>query len=346
MVHPAKKIVVVAPTWIGDAVMSLPLVGYLSAARGARLTVVARERSARVYSGLEEVPDLVVCSDSRRLERIDVPRRVLRRIRAEGAVVLPPSFSAAIAPFLSGVRVRVGVRSDARAALLNASIAEKGLREEHLSSTYLRLGRMVLEKLGIPADHDFAAARPVVYERDRRAIRERLAARGSADGYAVVVPGATYGETKTWPREKYRELVATLSREIPVVLGGSAGERDLCERVANGESDVLNLAGRTTLGEFMALLERARCVVANDSGAPHVAAALGAPVVVIFGSTSPAWTSPLGEKVSIVREPVHCSPCFRRRCPTRLECYAGISVDRVLETALLAAGGGEKKVSR
>jgi heptosyltransferase-2 len=347
MFQPSKRIVLIAPTWLGDAVMSLPLVGYLAAAEGVRLTVVARERSARVYAGIDEVPDLVVCSDSSRRERIGAPRRILRRIRADGAVVLPPSFSAALAPFLAGVKVRVGVRSDGRAVLLNASIPGKGLREVHLSATYLRLGRVLLEGLGVPVGHDFAAARPAVYDTDRRTIGERLAREGVENGYVVVVPGATYGETKTWPREKYREVVGAMSREIRVILGGSPGERGLCDSVGKGFFGVLNLAGQTTLGEFMALLEGARCLIANDSGAPHLAAALGVPVAVIFGSTSPAWTSPLGDSVHVVREAVHCSPCFRKRCPTKLECYDAISADRVLEIGLRAArAGGEKKVSR
>lgn len=343
MVHPSKKVVVIAPTWLGDAVMSLPLVGYLAAAEGVRLTVVARERSARVYAGIDEVPDLVVCSDSSRYSRIGGRRRILRRIRADGAVVLPPSFSAALAPFLAGVKVRAGVRSDSRAVLLNASVPAMGLREEHLSQTYLRLGRMVLERLGVRADQVFTAARPVVFDRDRRAVGGRLEGEGVEGGYAVVVPGATYGETKTWPRDKYRELVGAMSREVRVVLAGSPAERDLCEGVGTGFGRVVNLAGQTTLGEFIALLEGARCVIANDSGAPHLAASLGVPVVVIFGSTSPAWTSPLGETVHVVREPVHCSPCFRKRCPTKLECYEGISAARVLELGLRAARAGAEK---
>jgi heptosyltransferase-2 len=346
MIHPYKRVVLVAPTWLGDAVMSLPLVGCLAAARGVRLTVVARSRSARLYAGIGGVPDLVAACDESRFERIVGPGRLLRRIRADGAVVLAPSFSSALAPFLAGVKVRSGVRSDARGALLNASISGRGLREEHLSKTYLRLGRVLLDRLGVRADHDFAAAKPVVFDGDRRALVERLKEAGAGEGYAVVVPGATYGETKMWPREKYRELVRALAGEMPVVLAGSAAERGLCEGVGEGLRGVSNIAGRTTLGEFMALLEGARCLVANDSGAPHLAAALGAPVVAIFGSTSPVWTSPLGNAVHVVREAVPCSPCFLKRCPTKLECYAGISAERVLAAALGAArAGGEKKVS-
>jgi heptosyltransferase-2 len=346
MAAPSKRIVLIAPTWIGDAVMSLPLVGLIAAARGAGLTVVARERSARVYGGIREVSDLAVFADSNRAARIAGVRRLLRRIGADGVIVLPPSFSTALPAFLAGTRVRAGVRSDGRGVLLNAPLRAAGLRETHLSQNYLALGRMVLERLGLRHDHPFGVPPVRVFEADRVSLRRRFDSRGRG-GYAVVVPGATYGPTKTWPREKYRELVGLLSKDTRVVLGGSAVERGLCDYVRSGARDVVNLAGETTLGEFMSLLEDASFVVANDSGAPHLAASLATPVVVIFGSTSPTWTSPLGDNVHVVREPVHCSPCFRRRCPTHLECYQGISVERVARTAHGAARKDpEKKVSR
>jgi heptosyltransferase-2 len=152
-----------------------------------------------------------------------------------------------------------------------------------------------------------------------------------------------YGPTKYWPSAKYRKLVRKLCAEVPVVLAGGGGEVDLCDEIAGDVPGVFNLAGATSLGELFALLEGARVVVANDSGAPHAAASLGTPVVVIFGSTSPVWTRPLGEQVRVVREPVHCSPCFLQECPTRLECYEGIEVEHVYAEALGAMNGGTLK---
>jgi heptosyltransferase-2 len=169
---------------------------------------------------------------------------------------------------------------------------------------------------------------------DRKSLADLIRTLGVPDGgYAVVVPGATYGSAKSWPDEKYQGLVEKLSSEIPVVLGGSTGESELCAMIGEGRRNVFNLAGRTSLGEFVALLGGARVVVANDSGSPHVAASLGVPVVVIFGSTSPTWTTPLGEHVHVIIKPTHCSPCFLRECPTRLECYENIGVEEVFETA-------------
>ncbi len=330
----AKKIALVAPTWVGDAVMSLPLVGYLAAAPGVRVTVVSRGYASRVYLGLDEAKDVVILGDGGRLGRVWEQARLHRRLCIDGVVILPPSFSSALGPYLGGVGVRCGVRADRRGALLNVSLGEEGLRDEHLSTTYVTLGRMLLERLGVEAGHSFDRPAVVAMKSDREELHAILKDAGVADGdYVVVVPGATYGPTKSWPKEKYKELVRMLSTEMPVVLGGAVGERALCDSIADGCSGVYNLSGATGLGQFVALLGGARAVIANDSGSPHIAASMGVPVVVIFGSTSPTWTAPLGKTVRVLRHPVHCSPCFRRECPTQLECYEGITIASVLDAA-------------
>lgn len=330
----AFKVAVVAPTWLGDAVMSLPLLGCLAAAPELRPTVIARKNAGRVYWGADGAADLVLLPEEGRLARIARVRAILRRIGPDAALLLPPSFSSALGCLLAGVGTRVGVASDGRRLLLTDGLAPGALREEHLSENYLRLGRKLLSRLGIGAERPFTPSKVRSLESDRSRIAGWLGARGvRPGGYAVVVPGATYGTTKAWPAEKYRALVRRLSDALPVVLAGAPAERELCERVGAGIRGAESLAGETTLGELIALLENARVVVANDSGAPHLAASLGAPVVVIFGSTSPRWTAPLGEKVRVIREPVHCSPCFLKKCPTRLECFEGITVERVYEAA-------------
>ena len=330
------RIVVVAPSWLGDSVMSLPLLGFLAAAENVRVTVVARAGTSRIYQGVDGVSDLIVLAETGRLGRIWGERTLVKPLHADGAMILPPSFSSALGLFLAGVRVRTGVGADARRFLLTDSMTARGLREEHLSENYLRLGRLLFERLGLRCDYRFTVPRVKTFESERQAAARGLEkARAAAGDYVVVVPGATYGPTKSWPKEKYSELVRRLSKDVLVVLGGSAGERELCSYVGDGVAGAVNLAGETTLGEFIALLAGARTVVANDSGAPHLAASLGVPVVVIFGSTSPRWTAPLGGDVRVIREPVHCSPCFRRECPTHLECYQGISVEKVLDTTRL-----------
>ena len=115
-------------------------------------------------------------------------------------------------------------------------------------------------------------------------------------------------------------------------LFGSADEGPLCEDIAGRVPDSLNLVGRTDLATAIDLLSAADCVVANDSGLMHVAAALGRPVIALFGSTSPDFTPPLGDRAVVLREPQPCSPCFQRTCPLgHLRCLVDLSPARVLE---------------
>jgi heptosyltransferase-2 len=341
MAASTHNVAFVAPNWLGDAVMSLPLLGYLETVRDLRISVLATASTARVYWGLAPAGEVLVHGGAGRFRSVLSPRRSLRQANADAAVILPPSFSSAFASLLAGTRLRIGYRTDGRALLLSHSISNGGAREAHLSANYLRLGELLVKQLGVETSGGHSVPKIRVFDDERRALDRLLDDAGApGSGYAVVAPGATYGGTKQWPAAKYGEVVRKMADDIPVILAGSDRERELCGVIAGGMRGVFNLAGRTSLGELFALLERARVLVANDSGTPHAAASLGVPVVVIFGSTSPVWTAPSGSHVEVVRAPVHCSPCFLRVCPTELECYDGIPPARVLE----AAGAALKKV--
>jgi len=258
--------------------------------------------------------------------------RALCAYGADAVVVLPPSFSSAVPAWLAGVRTRVGFATDGRAPILSARVAAPA-RTTHLSASYVELVKRALEP-DRSADRVSSAASPVrlaVAPMERANVAALLSQHGIRSGrYAVVVPGAAFGPAKSWPWERYRRVCEDLARDTAVVLAGSASDAAVCERVRDGLPGVANLAGRTTLGEFFALIEGAGVLLANDSGAPHAAAALGVPVTVLFGSTSPEWTAPLGERVDVVQHKVHCNPCFRRTCPTQLECFAGIEAADVI----------------
>jgi heptosyltransferase-2 len=335
-----RSIMVVAPNWLGDAVMSLPLIGFLSAVTSVRLRVVAPPYTVRVFQGLSEIDELIVLARNGFTRRIFERARTISRLDSDAVIVLPPSFSEALMLFLSGTRRRVGFAGDARRALLSSALPAAGLRDEHLSKNFLRLGREVLADLGLTEPALRGAPALKVFDADRERVAAALSVRGIEGGeYAVVVPGATYGPTKHWPMERYRALIERLRANVAVVVAGGPQERQLSAQIVSGLDNVADMTGETTLGEFFALLGGASVVVANDSGAPHVAASLGAPVVVVFGSTSPTWTSPLGRDVRIVREPVHCAPCFRRECPTNLECFEGITTERVYDRTVEAIQG-------
>ncbi|MGH9631518.1 MAG: glycosyltransferase family 9 protein, partial [Bryobacteraceae bacterium] len=152
--------------------------------------------------------------------------------------------------------------------------------------------------------------------------------------------GAAYGTAKRWLPERFAEAAASVGSELgaDVALFGSAEERALCESIADllrpQAGAVYNLAGRTSLREFIDLAAACLVFLTNDSGAMHIASALGVPTVAIFGATDHIATGPTGPLARIVREPVECSPCLLRECPIDHRCMTGVSSRRVAQTAL------------
>lgn len=147
-------------------------------------------------------------------------------------------------------------------------------------------------------------------------------------------PGAAYGSSKRWYPERYGNVARTLIKKYNgrIIVFGSQKETDIArDIIAVAGLPVLNMAGKTSVRELMALIARCSLMITNDSGPMHIAAALGIPVTAIFGSTDPELSGPLGEGHVVIRKDVSCSPCFRRTCPTDLKCMDIVSVDDVLE---------------
>jgi heptosyltransferase-2 len=166
---------------------------------------------------------------------------------------------------------------------------------------------------------------------------ERFRALGFPDTVIGVSPGAAYGSAKRWLPERFAETANRLATEMGagVAVFGSGAERALCETVAAAiTAPVRNLAGETTLGEFIDLAAACRLYLTNDSGAMHIASALGVPTVAVFGATDDAATGPSGPVSAVVREPVECSPCLRRECPIDHRCMTRVDSARVAQAAL------------
>jgi len=328
----------VAPNWLGDAVMSLPALRVLAATPGVSLSVLASPYVARVFLHQDGIDELHVDPAGGRTARVVARVRTLRSISPGTAVMFPPSFSSVLPAWLARVPRRCGFRADGREALLSHALPLPS-REVHLVDSYRELARHAVQA---PAGGDDVMAGLVVTEGERASVRRRLSG-VARDGYVVVVPGAAFGPAKSWPEDRYRALCAGLAGQVSVVLAGSNADRAVCERIAQSVAGAQSLAGTTTLGEMFALVEGAKALVANDSGAPHVAAALDVPCVVLFGSTSPAWTAPRGGAVRVLQHKVHCNPCFRRTCPTQLECFNGIPVDDVRSAVMEILSSPAKK---
>ncbi|MEP6740759.1 MAG: lipopolysaccharide heptosyltransferase II [Caldimonas sp.] len=330
----ATRSLVVAPQWIGDAVMAEPLLAAL-AVRGERLTVAALPWVAPVFRAMPQVAEIVELPFAH--GRLDwaARRHVANSLRGrfDVAYVLPNSIKSALVPWLAGVPVRVGYRGEGRLLLLNRRLPNPPGRPP-MVAFYGALAGTAFD----------ASARPRL-ELASAVIDAALAAVGLQRGaYWAFAPGAEYGPAKRWPAEHYAALARLLHAAdgTSVVLLGSAGEAALCAAIAAAAPGACQvLAGRTSLLEAMALIAAARGLASNDSGLMHVAAGFGVAQVAVFGSTSPLHTPPLNAKARVLwlKEELQldCMPCFDRTCRFgHYRCLVDASPERV-EAALLDA---------
>jgi heptosyltransferase-2 len=325
---------VVAPQWIGDAVMSEPLLAALHA-RGEQLAVAALPWVAPVYRAMPEVGDVIELPFAH--GRLDLVRRwrtaAALRGRFDVAYVLPNSIKSALLPWLAGIPRRIGYLGEGRWALLNRRLPNPAGRPPMVAFYG------ALSGVPLPAD---PAPRLQFSDTDLDAATRSAGVRRGA--YWAFAPGAEYGPAKRWPPERYADLARSLrgSSGLPVVLLGSAGEAPLCDQIAAAAAGACRvLAGKVSLLDAMKLIAAARGVVSNDSGLMHVAAAFGVPQAAVFGSTSPLHTPPLSPHARVVwlkdELQLDCMPCFDRTCRYgHTRCLTEVSASRV-EAALDSA---------
>ncbi len=324
------------PNHLGDALMARPFLRALRAgAPAARITAVGPEPLLALLGPDRHWDDTVAWP----LAPQAWP--ALCTPRADAAFVLPPSFSSAYFAWRSGARERVGWPGEGRSPLLTRVVRRPAHGELHLAGEYLALLGI---PAGLPAALDIPPFAPTA-DGERQAEELLGGPEAAARPFAVLAPGAIYGPAKRWPLDSFLALARQLEgRGLRIVACGGAAEGGTCAalvRAAGG--DALSLAGRTSLAGQAALCRRAAVVVSNDSGMAHLAAAVGAPAVAIFGSTSSAWTAPLGPAVVVVQRPPVCSPCFARTCRIGYLCLKAVDVDSVVgaaERALAAGAGG------
>jgi heptosyltransferase-2 len=262
--------------------------------------------------------------------------RELASGRFDCAILLQNAFEAAAMAFTAGIPERIGYARDGRSFLLTraVSVPRKGEIPPHERFYYLEL----LRRAGIL---ESMPASDAIRLEGAPAAKEAGSARFRALGWAAnvigVSPGAAYGGAKRWLPERFAEAANRLAREwnAAVAVFGSNSERALCSEVCSAiVAPVKNFAGETTLAEFIELAAACRAYLTNDSGAMHIASALGVPTVAVFGATDDAATGPTGTLARVVREPVECSPCLKRECPIDHRCMTRVEAARVAETAL------------
>ena len=334
---------IIAPQWIGDAVMTEPLLRRLQA-RGERLTVGALPWVAPVYRAMPQVDEVIEFPFQHGGVQFKARRALAKALdgRFEIAYVCPNSLKSALLPFLASIPKRVGYLGEARVGLLTHRL--KNPPKDQRTSMVAFYSQLAGD---LNADVNSDADRPRLNLQTAEVDQALAAQRLTRGGYHVFAPGAEYGPAKRWPAAHFAELALQL--ELPVLLLGSAKEADLCDEIAapvNAQrpGQCINLAGKTTLTQAFATISAAKSVVSNDSGLMHVAAAFGVPQVAIFGSSSPLHTPPLSDHAQVLwlkddpayQPPLACAPCFERVCPLtetqgNMRCLNDVFPSRVLE---------------
>ena len=363
-----EKILVRGVNWLGDAVMTTPALQRLRAARpDAHITLLTPEKLADLWRGHPSLDAVMTFATD------ESAWSVGRRLRAEqfkAAVVFPNSPRSALEVFLARIPRRIGVRGKWRSFFLTQplpprpdvvlmrkrTLAEIQRRVEagtargtfpssaHHVHHYLHLvGALGAETAPLPPLLSVSAA-------EVTAIRTQL---GLAAGQTIFVlnPGAEYGSAKRWPAESFVEAAVRLHERTGChwVVTGGGSDRELAGSITKsigeriGGEKITSVAGDTTLRELCALLRAAALVLTNDTGPMHVAAAVGTPVVVPFGSTAPELTGPAftpSTPHQLILGDAACAPCFLRECPIDFRCMRDITVERVVAAALQTWGQG------
>ena len=306
--------------------MSLPAI---RAVRGrfpkAELCILARPWVAAVYEG-ESAIDRIIPLRGGRLAAM----QSLRREKFDLAIALPNSFDSALILWGAGIGRRIGYARDGRSFLLTDAVRrpEPGSIPKHERYYYLEL----LRRSGIIDELPEIKEIHLEGREEARARGARLIGTRRAIG---VSPGAAYGTAKRWLPERFAEAAAAVAAKTgaSILVFGSGAEKELCSLVAS-LCGGRNLAGTTTLREFIDMTAACSAYLSNDSGAMHLAAALGVPSVTVFGPTDEIATGPVAANASLLRQPVECSPCLKRECPIDHRCMMRVTAKMVAEEAI------------
>jgi heptosyltransferase-2 len=331
------KILIRATNWVGDAIIALPA---LRAVRkrfaDAEISILALSYVGDIYRD-QQICDRLITYDRGGIhagiggrERLAAE---LRERKFDLALLLQNAFDAAWVAWRARIPKRIGYSRDARGFLLTEAVRvpKAGEIPPHEKFYYLELLRRVGWLESLP---DEAVISLHVPEQGRRRAAEFLTGAGSRPHALriAVGAGASYGSAKCWLPDRFAEALnhLQLQSDADVILFGTSTEAMVAATIATGlRRAPIDLTGKTTIADLPALLSQCHLFLGNDSGAMHVAAAVGLPVVAIFGPTDPLGTAPVTPRSSIVQEKSYCSPCFLRHCPTDHRCMTKISSQAV-----------------
>ena len=337
------KILVRATNWIGDAVMSLPALAAIRASfPKTEIAVLARPWVADIYAGQTAIDRVIPYRAARGSRDLGAKWDLAKQLRREAfdcAILLQNAFEAALLVKLAGIPKRIGYDRDGRGWLLTDPIAvpKPGEIPRHQSFYYLELLRRAGILDSLPQSQ---AIRLDGIEQATARGASRFGELGARMPVIGVSPGAAYGGAKRWMADGFAEAASrvALQESASVALFGSESERPLCDAIAESIRArgvaAINLAGRTTLRDFIDMAAACRLFLTNDSGAMHIASALGVRTVAVFGATDDIATGPTGPLARVVRQDVDCSPCLLRECPIDHRCMTRVTPDRVAAVAM------------
>jgi heptosyltransferase-2 len=340
------KLLIRATNWVGDAILALPaLRAVRSRFADAHIAILALPYVGDIYRGQGIADELISYHRNGEHKGIQGKERLAASLRAQkfdAALLLQNAFEAAWIAWRAGIPKRIGYNRDGRRLLLTNAISVPRASEipPHEQYYYLEL----IRRMGwIDALPEMSEISLRVSEQGSRRAESKLQRLGSRPGITriAVGAGASYGSAKCWPPDRFAKSIKGLlkTRRADVILFGTSAEAEVSAtiRAGLGQSEaVIDLTGKTEICELPALLSRCTAFLGNDSGAMHVAAAVGLPVVAVFGPTDPYGTAPVTPRCTIVQEKPYCSPCFLRRCPTDHRCMTAIPPERVRDNVLQA----------
>jgi heptosyltransferase-2 len=330
-----SRILIVGPSWIGDMVMAQSLLKLLRSQNDTlELTVLAPSWSRALLERMPEVDQSIESpfnhGDLKILERKKFAKDL--RGKFDKAIILPNSFKSALIPYFARTPIRVGWRGEVRNLLLTDCRLLDTLKFPQMVQRFLALGLEATEPLpdDIPEPElqtDRALAQSTAKKLDLPTDNKVL----------ILCPGAEFGDAKQWPSENFANLCVLAAKEgWQIWVVGSSNDRqvaiDIIDRLdSTTRLSIRDITGRTSLNQVIDLLSLADAVVSNDSGLMHIAAAVGSPVLAIYGSTSPEFTPPLAERVKLLTTEIECRPCFERTCPLgHKRCLTEITAQSVL----------------
>lgn len=327
------KILVIAPSWVGDTMLAQPMLARLKQRHpGCQVDVFAPPWTEALLRHMPEVHNVIINPFPHGALQIGERMKagqMLSRGSYDQVIVLPNSFKSALAPYFAKIPQRTGFRGEMRFGLLTDA---RKLDKRQLPLMVERFAQLAEPPMH-PVHRPLANPRLHVTEQQRERVLQRFELTLDQP-VAVFCPGAEYGPAKRWPIPYFAELGQELKkRGYALWLIGSPKDKEVADKiVALGNHHAHNLCGRTDLGDAIALLSCASLVVSNDSGLMHLAAAQDRPMLALFGSSSPEFTPPLSDKAEVIQLKLSCSPCFKRECPLgHFNCMMQLTPQKVMQ---------------